>query len=124
MGWLSNPRWKSKQEVLDLIADDIRSAGYSVETDGNWLYAEKDGKPVDLIYCIVNKEGGEWGYKEVSVACGPYCYTAPLRLVLKVHPIFRNNEYYIGWLEKYPKRKAVYQSESNEQTASLFSEVA
>jgi len=124
MGWLFNPRWESKQEVLDLIADDIRCAGYSVQTEGNWLYAEKDGKPADLIYCIVNKVDGEWGHKEVSVTCGPYCYTAPLWMVLKVHQIFRNNEYYIGWLEKYPKRKAVYQSESNEKAVLLFTEVA
>jgi hypothetical protein len=68
---------------------------------------EKDGKPTNLIYLKTSKAGDEWGYKEISVTRGPLCYTAPLWMVQKVHPIFTDDEYYRGWLAKYAKRERI-----------------
>jgi hypothetical protein len=110
MGWTFCRDWLSKQDVIDEYADGASRSGYDVQTEGNWIYAEKDGVPVDLIYLKTAKNSGEWGYKAMSVTVGPLCYTAPLWMVKKVHPVFKNDEYYQGWLEKYPKRKSVYNS--------------
>jgi len=122
MGWTSSSEWASRQEMLDDYAGQIRRTGYSVTMSGNWLYAEKHGNPADLVYVMAKKIDGEWGYKDISVSCGPLCYTAPLNFVLKVHGIFKDNEFYQGWLSKYPNRKQVFESEA--QYASLFEEGA
>jgi len=124
MGWTSCRDWNSKQDVIDEYANMVRRSGYTVQTEGNWIYVEKDGKPEDLIYLITDKLHGEWGYKPVSVSCGPVRYNAPLWMVQKVHPIFVDDKYYQGWLEKYPKRKSVLQNHSQSLTPSLFNEGA
>ena len=107
MGWLFNSRWKTKQDVLDDWKADVENAGYAVRMSGAWAYVEKDETPADLIYVLVRKDRGEWGYKDQSVTVGPYCYTAPLWMVLKVYPVFKNNEFFLGWLNKYPKKAKV-----------------
>ena len=122
MGWTSSSEWASRQETLDYYASQIRRIGYSVTVSGNWLYAEKDGKPVDLVYVMTKKIGGEWGYKDISVSCGPCCYSAPLWMVIRIYSMLKNDEWYKGWLSKYPKRKQVFESEA--QSASLFEEGA
>ena len=122
MGWLFSSEWRSKQDLLDDWKRGLEDAGYTVSMSGNWCYAEKDGEPIDLVYVKTEKSGGEWGYKSMSVTCGPYCYSAPLWMVLKVHPIFRDNHYYQGWLEKYPKKNKVLESVRGILTPSLFEE--
>jgi len=118
MGWTFCRDWTSKQDVIDDYAGMIARNGYSVQVQGNWIYAEENGKPADLIYLMTSKIEGEWGYKAVSVTCGPLKYNAPLWMVQKVHSVFQNNEYYQGWLAKYQKRESVLQS----NTPSLFKE--
>ena len=113
MGWLSDARWETKQEVLDDWKSDAESAGYTVHFRGNWAYVEKDGNPLDLIYVLAKKIDGEWGYKDISVSCGPSCYSAPLWMVLKVHSMFKSNNYYQGWLDKYPKKASVLRRQSD-----------
>ncbi|MDR2597285.1 MAG: hypothetical protein LBC76_08210 [Treponema sp.] len=124
MGWYWNTNWKSKQDVIDHFADMTRRDGYTVQTEGNWIYAEENGKPVDLVYLMTEKLDGVWGYKDVSVSSGPIRYNAPLWMVQKIHPIFENDKYYKGWLAKYQKRKSVLQGQSNSLTPSLFKEGA
>jgi len=124
MGWYWSANWKSKQDVIDHYADMARRDGYAVQTEGNWIYAEENGNPVDLVYLMTKKLDGEWGYKAVSVSYGPLRYNAPLWMVQKVHPVFAGNEYYQGWLAKYPKHKSVLQGQSNSLTPSLFKEGA
>jgi len=124
MGWYSCSDWNTKQDAIDDYADNLRRNGYSVQTEGNWVYAEENGKPVDLVYLITEKLDGEWGYKAISVSCGPVRYNAPLWMVQKIHPVFQNDKYYQGWLEKYPKRKTVLQCVVDKATPQLFEEVA
>jgi len=124
MGWNSNSDWNTKQDVIDEYANRVRRSGCTVQTEGNWVYVEKDGKPADLVYLITEKLDGEWGYKPVSVSCGSVRYNAPLWMVQKVHPFFVNDKYYQSWLAKYPKRKSVLQGQSNSLTPSLFKEGA
>jgi hypothetical protein len=124
MGWTSCRDWNTKQDVIDEYADMIRRSGYSVSTEGNWVYADKDGNPADLIYLITKKLDGEWGYKPVSVTSGPLSYNAPLWMVKKVHQLFENDEYYKGWFAKYPKRKTVLESVVNKTMPQLFEDVA
>ena len=107
MGWTFDSKWKKKQEVLDDWKKDAESFGYTVHLSGNWAYVEKYGDPVDLIYVKTQKTDGEWGYKNISVTCGPLYYSAPLWMVLKVHSLFKSNNYYQGWLESYPKKANV-----------------
>jgi hypothetical protein len=110
MGWTFCRDWQSKQDAIDDYADNLRRSGYSVQTEGNWIYAEKDGEPADLIYLKIDKDDGEYGYKAMSVTVGPLSYNAPLWMVQKVHRVFENDKYYQGWLARYPKRKAVIES--------------
>lgn len=42
--------------------------GVTSEPDHRWITC-------DLIQC----HGGEWGYKDLSEACGPYYYSCPLK---------------------------------------------
>jgi hypothetical protein len=121
MGWYSCKDWNTKQDVIDEYADILRRHGYSVDTEGNWVYAEENGKPADLVYLMTEKLDGEWGYKAISVSCGPLRYNAPLWMVQKVHPVFVNNKYYQGWLGKYSKRNIVLQNYNQSLlTPSLF----
>jgi len=120
MGWTFCRDWTSKQDVIDDYVNMAVRNGYTVQTQGNWIYAEEKGKPVDLIYLMTNKCDGEWGYKAISVSCGPVKYNAPLSFVIKIHQVFQNDEYYQGWLSKYQKRESVLQS----NTPSLFEEGA
>jgi hypothetical protein len=122
MGWYWNTNWESKQDVIDHYADMARSDGYTVQIEGNWVYMERDGKPDDLVYLMTEKLDGEWGYKAVSVSCGPLRYNAPLWMVQKIHPVFVNNIFYKGWLAKYSKRKSVLQGQSNSLTPLLVKE--
>ena len=122
MGWLYSPDWKTKQELLYDWVSYLEAADYTVSMSGNWAYVEKNGDPVDLIYVKTEKCDGEWGYKDISVTLGPYCYSAPLWMVLKVHPIFKDNHYYQGWLEKYPKKNKVLESDQKTFTPLLFEE--
>ena len=120
MGWLFNSSWETKQELLDHWKSDVESSGYKVLLRGNWAYVEKNNAPVDLIYVKTQKIDGEWGYKNISVTCGPYCYSAPLWMVLKVHSLFKSNKYYLDWLESYPKKESVLQNERQKINASLI----
>jgi len=124
MGWYCHTDWKSRQDVIDYYADMARNDGYTVQTDGNWIYAEENGKPFDLVYLMTEKLDGVWGYKAVSVSSGPIKYNAPLWMVKKIHPFFVDDKYYQGWLEKYPKRKSVMDGHSQSLTPSLFQEGA
>ena len=124
MGWNCCSDWRSKQDVIDEYEDRLRKSGYNVRIEGSWVYAEKDGKPADLIYLLANKCYGEWGYKAISVSSGPLSYNAPLWMVQKIHPLFENDRYYQGWFEKYPKRKLVLQGLVDKATPGLFEEVA
>jgi hypothetical protein len=124
MGWTFCRDWHSKRDVLDHWKDENERTGYSVQMSGSWVYVEKDRKPVDLIFILTASDDGEWGYKEQSVTLGPLHYNAPLWMVLKVHSIFKDDQYYKGWLAKYPKRKSVYESIAQGGTASLFEGVA
>jgi len=92
MGWNCCSDWKSKQDVIDEYEDRLRKSGYNVRIEGSWFYVEKDGKPADLIYLLANKSYGEWGYKAISVSCGPSAYNAPLWMVQKVHQLLRAGE--------------------------------
>jgi len=122
MGWTFCRDWESKQDVIDEYANMLLRSGYSAQTEGNWVYAEQDGKPADLIYLKTEKCYGEWGYKAISVTSGPLVYSAPLWMVKKVHPVFKNDVYYQGWLAKYPKRRIVIESQGI--SPSLFEGVA
>jgi hypothetical protein len=124
MGWYHHKDWESKQDVIDHYADMARREGYTVTTEGNWIYAEENGKPIDLVYLMTEKDDDVWGYKAISVSGGPLRYNAPLWMVLKVHPVFENGECYKHWFSKYPKRKAVLESFVNNATPKLFEEVA
>jgi len=123
MGWLYSSEWKTKEDLLYDWKSGVEAAGYTVSMSGNWAYAEdKDGKPVDLVYVMTKKDEGEWGYKDLSVTCCPYHYSAPLWMVIKVHPIFIESEYYRAWFEKYPKKNKVLESYRKTYTATLFEE--
>jgi len=124
MGWYCHSDWKSKQDVIDYYADMGRRDGYNVQTEGNWIYAEQDGKPFDLVYLMTEKLDEVWGYKAISVTSGPLKYNAPLWMVLKVHPVFENDKYYKGWFAKYQKRKIVLEAFAKKATPNLFEEVA
>ena len=115
MGWVTCSSWEKKQDVLDDWTHELESQGYKAHLRGNWAYVEKNGDPVDLIYILTNKTYGMWGYKDISVSCGPLCYSAPLWMVLKIHQIFKGNTYYQGWLEKYPKKESVLQKLKKEK---------
>ena len=123
MGWTFSSEWESKEDVLSHYESMIERAGYKVFTSGNWLYAEKDGKPVDLIYVITRKDGRSWGYKEISVSGGPGHYNAPLWMVLKVYCIFEKYEYFIDWLERYPMKNQVLSKLQEAKSRSLFEEM-
>jgi hypothetical protein len=125
MGYTSSTEWPTKQALIDDFVERAKANGYDVKVSGNWLYGEKDGKPVALSYLITRKFGAyEWGYKEVPVADGPCYYNAPLWMVRKVHPVFKDGKYYQGWLEKYPYRDKVLEGEAVTAEPSLFEEVA
>jgi hypothetical protein len=88
-------------------------SGYTVEMEGHWLLAEKDGKVIDLVHIKTGLCGGigrrdcDWGYKDESVTVGPKIYNAPLHMVKKAHEALKGYKYYQSWLSKYPKRKSV-----------------
>ena len=126
MGWTFDRDWKSRRDVLEAFKFEIEAmnAGVTVTIEGSWAYAERNGDPVDLFYLLVQKLDGEWGYKYISLSYGPLCYSAPLWMVLKVHGLLRKNEYYLGWLEKYPKRKTVLLNDSHVSIVALFQEAS
>ena len=97
--------------MLDDWKRGVEDNGYTVYMRGNWFYAQKNGEPVDLIYIKTQKSGVEYGYKSMSVTCVPFCYSAPLWMVLKVHPLFCNDRGYKEWLESYPKKNNVLVSD-------------
>jgi len=122
MGWVCSSCWKSEQDVLDYWTNENATFGYTVHIEGNWAYVEKNGDPVDLIYIFTQKMNGEWGYKNISVTCGPFCYSAPLWMVLRIHPIFKNSIIYEGWLSQYPNKVIVLLNDRQTFIGSLFGE--
>jgi hypothetical protein len=107
MGWTECPDWKSRQDAIDGYTDEMRYMGYSTQVSGNWILLSKDGVPVDVVYLIVQKCMGSYGWKEITLTMGPHKYNAPLHMVKQVHKYIKDNEYYQGWLKKYPKRSEV-----------------
>jgi hypothetical protein len=108
MGWIYSPGWKSRQDVRDHYEHLLAAEGCHARWSGCWVLLEKDGKAIDLTHVkIANSYHSGWGYKSASVAHGPYVFTAPPTFVKKVYPVFKGNEYFQSWLEKYPKRASV-----------------
>jgi hypothetical protein len=110
MGWTFCYSWKSSEDVLEHYRAELEQAGYAVQREGRWFFAEGRGK-IDLIYVMTASGGRDgWGYKDISVTSGPLVYNAPLWMVKKVHPAFKDREYYRGWLSHYRQKAAVIKS--------------
>ncbi|GHV57821.1 hypothetical protein AGMMS49579_24250 [Spirochaetia bacterium] len=119
MGWLFSYSWRSSEDVLEYFKTMLEQSGYTVHREGHWVFAEGRGT-IDLVY-VKTASGGRngWGYKDISVTCGPYVYNAPLWMVKKVHLAFKDNQYYQGWLSHYRQKAAVLKSFTGPQRPEL-----
>jgi hypothetical protein len=119
MGWLFIDSCRSSEDVLARYKTMLESSGYTVRREGHWFFIE-DREEIDLVYVKTASGGsGEWGYKDISVTCGPLVYNAPLWMVKKVHSVFKDNEYYQGWLNHYRQKAAVIKSFEESQRPEL-----
>jgi hypothetical protein len=109
MGWTYSKRWQTSRELLDWYTRLLEQEGYTVDRSGHWFMLEDPGRGLtDLVYVQTagNKRSG-YGYKDISVQCGPYVYNAPVKFVKRVYPALKDDEYFKGWFavwkEKHPE---------------------
>jgi hypothetical protein len=66
-----------------------------------------------LVIHLLNKEGGQWWVKDLSVDCHPYCYDCPRTLVKEWYTLNEGNfinKYEKEWYEKWTEYEDLYQS--------------
>ena len=85
MGWLFNPSWQNKADVIAHVTEEyhtfktLRSC-----VRGNILWAlhwlrRTSGEEIQFITCyLLKKTNGHWGYKDMDETVGPFYYSCPL----------------------------------------------
>lgn len=76
MGWLYNRNWKTKESLVTHITLNFNFLDYSVKGEALYgLYKTADGFGITV--CLLDKDGLEWGYKDMSESNGPVVYDCP-----------------------------------------------
>lgn len=87
VGWSFCPSWRTKSDLIRHTKDELRASGgcdiIASCVKGNILWMVLKRPPKDaFILCVLmksdNKNGGGWGYKDISECCGPFYYSCPL----------------------------------------------
>jgi len=108
MGWTGAPSWTTAEKAVSGFIYNNEASGYTVLRGGFWFLIEKDDQPVDLVYLLVEElDNQQWYYKDLSIGEGPYYFDAPLWMVQRAHPKFKDDRYYKEWLKSYPQAKQV-----------------
>lgn len=89
MGWLSSPRWYTKQAMVDHLIEDFKFLDHAVRGKVLYgLYKHGEGFPegFGIIVCLLDNfaEKGcppKWGYKDMGESCGPCVYDCPERIL-------------------------------------------
>jgi hypothetical protein len=88
MGWTYGSDWTSKQEIVDHCidwGDKFTKLDHAVRGNHLWVliqYGEGDRKgDVFVALYLLQKDGREWGYKDMDDTCGPYYYDCPLSYI-------------------------------------------
>lgn len=84
MGWTFG-NWKKKSEVVSEI---LSGFGYGEEVldssiVGNslWVAYKKENRAPSIYLFMLDKEDGEWGYKDIHEDMGPFDYSCPKNLL-------------------------------------------
>lgn len=89
MGWLSSPRWDTKQAMVDHLIEGFKFLDHAVRGKVLYgLYKHGEGFPegFGIVVCLLDNfaEKGcppEWGYKDMGESCGPCVYDCPERIL-------------------------------------------
>lgn len=89
MGWLSSPRWDTKQAMVDYIVQNFNFIDHAVRGKVLYgVYKHGEGFPegFGIIVCLLDnfaKKGcpPEWGYKDMGESCYPYYFDCPEKIL-------------------------------------------
>ena len=106
-GWMSSWEWKSKKDVIEHIKRRVVRSPLMVSNGRGgcaMLAKDSNGKKSIFVF-LINKEGGEWGYKDMHESMGPYYYEVPLKMLKAADP--PQNETAQNWREKVRKAQGL-----------------
>lgn len=88
MGWTYSQNWTSKEAIISHCidwGDKFTTLEHSVKGGRLWVllqYNEGDKKgDVFVALYLLQKDGSEWGYKDMDDTCGPYYYDCPISFI-------------------------------------------
>jgi len=106
-GWTSSYDWQSKKDVIEHIKRRVVRSPLMVSNGRGgcaMLAKDSNGKKSIFVF-LINKEGGEWGYKDMHESMGPYYYEVPLKMLKAADP--PENETAQNWREKVRKAQGL-----------------
>lgn len=89
MGWLSSPRWDTKQAMVEHIVQNFKLIDHSVRGKVVYgLYKNGEGFPegFGIAVCLLDNfaargKPAEWGYKDMGESCYPYYFDCPEKIL-------------------------------------------
>src|SRR5689334_3571869 len=84
MGWLFPHHCKKRSDIIKHSLETIDQTRFRLAKHccvGNvlWVVVVEQATNTGLIFCcLLRRDGGIWGYKELDEASFPFCYTCPL----------------------------------------------
>ena len=109
MGTTSCSNWKTKNDVVSELTNNINRSGFKVLgqkncSDGVWYLVEKESRRF-IHFGKITKSKGEYFLKDISEDMGPSYYSCPVKFIKQAsEPI---NEYAKEWREKVISSQAL-----------------
>lgn len=125
MGWTSSDSWNSKKDVITELKGNL--SAYNILADKSttqaWYAVVENKKTLEreILVVLINKEGGSWGYKDMSENSGPYVCDCPLAfLTLAGEP---STEYAQEWrkqVEAFHAKKLIRKNQTRYFILGLY----
>ena len=101
MGWTFSPSWATKEQLVDTLRRDMgESLVASVIRGSRHWYVRR--LPDGVCYIgldLMEKNEGDWGYKNLDESCGPSYYDCPLKFLDLAQPA-PTAEWAVEWRKK------------------------
>lgn len=106
-GWTSSYEWQSKKDVVEYLKRGVVRSPLMVSNGrgGCAMLAKGSNGKKSIFVFLINKEGGEWGYKDMHESEGPGYYEVPLKMLKAADPPV--NEMAQNWREKVRKAQGI-----------------
>lgn len=91
MGWTYCREWTTREKAITAIRADML-VPYTILADALtpecwWVVASSESTGVFLVVFLLEKHAGEWGFKEIEEAAGPFASDCPKHLLDMVPPV-------------------------------------